>query len=238
MKKKYINKVNLVVLLIGLLFSLKGFSYSSEENCPRLLTHVDNLQFLRNYQDDISECWISIDNMNGYQNFIYRSYLVTSDGMLMVFNSYGEGPNSTHTGARVFYFFPREPFLNQTEVQKNLVSVQINSQLKFQFNTQELSLINQENFKVKTDAKISPKNKGGVEILKYNGVYLDGGFSLGRSPLENPESVSKFTNSRGQICRIKNKFIFDYKNDDIYIHGDEVLKEDVHLACPDFIWNL
>lgn len=222
--------------LLGLFFSITAMAYSAPENCPKKLTHVNNLQFSRAYQEDLSECWISIDNMNGYQKLIYRSYLITTDGLLMVFNSYGSGPNSTHTGARQYYFFPREVFTNEVDLQKDLVSVRLNSKLKFQFQTKVLNLVNQPEFKIKTDPKINRNNKGGVEILEYNGVYLDLGFSMGKSPSDNAEGKSLFKNQFGQACEVINKQIFDYKNDDNFLHGDNVLQATVQRICPEFKW--
>lgn len=235
MSTKILYKISLFLLLSFL--SHQASAYSTEENCPKKITSVNNLQFSRAYQDEIAECWISIDNMNGYQKLIYRSYLITSDGLLMVFNSYGSGPNSTHTGARMFYFFPREIFSNEVKLEKDLVSVRLNSKVQFQFQTKVLNLVDQENFKVKTDPKINRNNKGGVEIQKYDGVFLDVGFSMGKSPTDNPERFSVFKNQLGQSCQVLNKQIFDYKGDDNYLHGDNVLKATVERICPDFKWQ-
>lgn len=235
MKPSFFIKVCFIVCLV--LFSAKSKAYSPPENCPRKITSVNNLQFARTYQEDTSQCWISIDNMDGYKKLIYRSYLVTSDGLLMVFNSYGSGPNSSYTGARMFYFFPREIFTNEVALENNLVSVRLNSKLKFQFQTKVLNLVNQDNFKIKTDPKINRNNKGGVEVVQYQGVFLDVGFSMGKSPTDNPAGKSVFKNQFGQSCEVLNKQIFDYKGDDNYLHGDNVLKADIERICPDFKWQ-
>lgn len=235
MKPSFLIKVCFIVSL--LLFSMNSKAYSPPENCPKKITSVNNLQFGRSYQEDTSECWISIDNMNGYQKLIYRSYLVTSDGLLMVFNSYGSGPNSSYTGARMFYFFPRESFTNEVKLEKDLVSVRLNSKLRFQFQTKILNLVSQENLKIKTDPKINRNNKGGVEVLQYNGVFLDVGFSMGKSPTDNPDGKSVFKNQFGQNCEVINRQIFDYKGDDNYLHGDNVLRADIERICPDFKWQ-
>ena len=99
-----------------------------------------------------------------------------------------------------------------------------------------MNLVNQENFKVITDPKIHRKNKGGGEIKKYPGVYLDTGFSLGEAPTTYPERSSFFVNPQGQKCGVLNKQIFDYKNGEIYLQGDSVLKATVQRVCPEFIW--
>ncbi|MCK6598639.1 MAG: hypothetical protein L6Q37_09770 [Bdellovibrionaceae bacterium] len=231
------TKFRSYAFIFCLLFQLKLLAYSEPQNCQRWLTSLNNLQFLRNYQTDISSCWLSLDNMNGYTNFVYRSYLVTSDGLFLVFNSYGSGPNSTHTGAREFYFFPREPFRNDVEMDQDTVSIKINHLFKLQFETKVIRLVNQFNFKVKTDPKINRNNQGGVEILKYPGVYLDLGFSMGRSPSDDPQRKGVFKNDLDQSCTVQNKDIFDYKEGDSVLQGDNVLKETVSKICPDFLWK-
>lgn len=236
MRNKIFTIVFFIVLL--LLTSFKADAYSEPENCPRKITRFNNLQFTRNFHEDIYECWISIDNSKAYLNLIYRSYLITTDGLLMVFNSYGSGSSSTHTGARMFYFFPREVFTNEVQLGNDAVSIKLNQKLKFQFRTKTLNLVNQENFKVKTDPKISRNNRGGVEILKYNGVYLDVGFSMGMAPSDKREGVSVFKNQFGQSCQVTNNQIFDYKDDENYLHGDNVLKGTVARLCPDFKWSI
>lgn len=222
---------------ILILFPKDSIAYSSAESCPKQITHIDNLQFSRAYQEDLAECWISINDMNSYINLVYRSYLIASDGLLMVFNSYGTGPASTNTGARHYYFFPREVYFNEVSLHKDIVSVRLNKKLNLQFNTKSLSLINQAGFQVKTDLKVNRNNHGGVEVLNYDGVFLDLGFALGKSPAENPEGKSTFKNQFSQICEVRNRQIFDYKDNDSYLHGDRVLQSTVNKICPEFKWQ-
>lgn len=236
MDKKYGKNILKFISVLVLGFSSLSLGYSDPDKCPKKLTHFDNLQFGRSYQEETAECWISIDNMDAYKTLIYRSYLITTEGLLMVFNSYGKGPSSSFTGARMFYFLPREVFLNEISQKKNLLSVRLNSRLNLQFETKKLNLVNQENFKVITDPKITRKNNGGVEIKKYTGVYLDTGFSLGEAPTTNPERSSFFVNPQGQKCSVLNKQIFDYKNGEMYLQGDSILKATVQRVCPEFVW--
>jgi hypothetical protein len=211
-------------------------AYARPENCPKLMSHLENLQIVSSYESDRSECWFSIDDNNAYQTMIYRSYLLTSSGMLMVFNSYGNGPSSTHTGAREFFFFPREEFFNKIIVDTKALTIPINHLATFKFETTRLRLIEQPNLKFATDSKVNRQNRGGVEVIKYAGVYLDAGFQMGQSPTQNPENKSRFINPQKQICVVKNKDVFDYKNDDMFLRGDSVLKKTVQVLCPQFIW--
>src|SRR5687768_2155584 len=78
-------------------------SFSTE--CKEVSGYNDNLQFSRERSSD-GECWVSLHPRNGYVDLKYRDYLLSSSGLLLVFNSYGHGPESETTGAREFYFFP------------------------------------------------------------------------------------------------------------------------------------
>src|SRR3989338_6814810 len=76
--------------------------------CPRVdPSHVGNTQ---GYADGFrsGKCYVSIGSML-VTDLIYKAYGFFSDGMLMVFNSYGDGEDSNPnlTSAREFYFFPR-----------------------------------------------------------------------------------------------------------------------------------
>ena len=45
------------------------------------------------------------------KDLIYRSFIFTQDGQHLIFNSYGEGPPSTFTGARLFTYLIKSPSL-------------------------------------------------------------------------------------------------------------------------------
>src|SRR5579862_7388677 len=60
------------------------------------------------YADSLESgnCFVSIHPMAA--GMVYRDYAFFGDGMLMVFNSYGDGDgNPNLTSAREYYFFPR-----------------------------------------------------------------------------------------------------------------------------------
>lgn len=225
-----------IVVLCILMNSVSGFAYSTPEDCQYRLTQLDNLQFSNQYQKKYAECWFSVHPINAYVDLVYRDYLITSQGLLFVFNSFGHGSDSKTTGARNYYFFPRETFKGDIELAQDKVSIRVNSKLTLQFETKNLYLLNTENITFKNYRAINPKNAGGVEVLRYNGVYLDTGFMMGESPTSVPTLKSMFKNQFGQKCSVQNQLIFDYKDGEAILINEDALHRIVANQCPKFKW--
>src|SRR5690348_13146670 len=85
-----------------------ALSYASgpQRNCQESLTSIGNVQAFQLPMAK-GECSVSIRTVKYSSDLIYRDYLAFTNGLLLVFNSYGEGDEQTHTGAREFYFLPR-----------------------------------------------------------------------------------------------------------------------------------
>lgn len=225
------------MLFFGILIqSSASFGYARREDCTYQITHRDNLQFSRQYQEDRAECWHSVHPMDGYESLTYRSYLITSDGMFFVFNSYGQGSDSKTTGARTYYFFPREIYQGDVALTDAQASIRVNSKLTLQFETKNLYPLNNQNIIFKNYTSINPKNAGGVEVVRYNGVYLDTGFMMGKSASSVPTLKSMFKNQFGQKCSLQNQLIFDYKDEDAILKHETVLHRIVAAQCPSFKW--
>ena len=224
-------------LVFGIILnSASSFAYSTPDDCQYQITQRNNLQFSMQYQKDRAECWFSIHPMNGYEDMLYRSYLITSQGLLFVFNSFGQGSDAKTTGARLYYFFPREVFKGGVELTNEKASVRVNSKLTLQFETQNLYPLNTDNIVIKNYTSITPKNAGGVEVLRYNGVYLDTGFMMGKSANSVPTLKSMFKNQFGQKCSVQNQLIFDYKGGDVILVNESALHRIVAAQCPSFKW--
>lgn len=227
------------MIFIGVLaHATPSFGYSRPEDCTFQITHRDNLQFSRQYKKDRAECWHSVHPRNGYETLTYRSYLLTSDGMLFIFNSFGNGNEAKTTGARAYYFFPREDhYISEAILTDEQAAIRLNSKLTLRFETKNLYVLNNESLVVKNYTSINPKNAGGVEVLRYNGVYLDAGFMLGKSTTSVPTLKSMFKNQFGQKCSVQNQVIFDYKEGDAILKHDTVLHRIVAAQCPKFRWK-
>ncbi|MFZ4403487.1 MAG: hypothetical protein ACOYOK_05235 [Pseudobdellovibrionaceae bacterium] len=208
--------------------------------CKNEVKYIDQvrLQTLYSQQDGI--CYLSVNPVFN-QKLIYRSYLFSSEGLLMVFDSYGEGPESETTAAREFYLFPRrlkQPQY-QIDVQKNTLSVQSISGLSFLFSGQKPGFLGIAPGKVSIDPEIVPSKKGGLEFLDFQGILLDVGYARGRSPSEASQNQSLFRDAQNNQCRVKNSQIFSYKNSDVYFKfSDEELLLFLKDNCPKLnLWS-
>lgn len=189
------------------------------------------------YADSLGSgiCYVSIDPMST-PGLVYRSYVFFSDGLLMVFSSYGDGEgNPNMTSAREFFFFPRRvaPDLAM-DPKAGTVSVRMSDGGRADFDPATAQLSGFERGAVAVSPKIDPALRGGVEIPRYAGLMLDAGFRLGESPSGRPAAESTFRDAEGRTCTVKNSDLFSYAS-----NGNHALKfTDVQLsawlptACP------
>lgn len=195
-------------------------------------THVGSTQI---YLGDLGDkCFISINPMAS-TNLVYRSYAIFDDGLLMAFNSYGDGEDvSRLTGAREFYFFPRTGKLSVTgdEAAGTITAVMANGDtLVFNANTSEPVSFGRGT--VKTANRVAPDNAGGIEIPSYNGLILDTGFRQGGSPAGRRGATSVFRDASGGSCTVTNSEIFEYAGGEHWLkHNDKELREFLRGRCP------
>ncbi len=147
-------------------------------------------------------CYVSIDPMST-PGLVYRSYVFFGDGLLMVFNSYGDGEGIPNlTSAREFFFFPRRnaPELNMDQ-KAGTISVRMSDGGRADFDPAAAGLSGFERGAVTVAPKIDPASRGGVEIPRYAGLMLDSGFRLGESPSGRPGRVLDVPRRRGpDVC--------------------------------------
>jgi hypothetical protein len=210
--------VSLVFLGLGLSFSFTASWAADATTCPNKVERHGSIQV----QQDLSNnnvCFVSVGNFKT-EGGVYRNYLFTSDGELMVFNSYGWGNDSDDTAAREFFFFPRSSNLafNWNEQSRQL-EVTGASGDQFFFDYEEAQLVSMSKAQVQLAADVSKTNKGGVEILKYQGLMMDGGFKIGSAPTSSRSGNSVFKDSVGATCTVKNTALFTYESD-----GDVIFK--------------
>lgn len=180
-------------------------------------------------------CYVSIDPMST-SGLVYRSYVFFGDGLMMVFNSYGDGEgNPNLTSAREFFFFPRRGAPELTmDPKAGTVSVRMSDGGRADFDPATAQLSGLERGSAAVASKVDPANRGGVEIPRYAGLMLDSGFRLGESPSGRPAADSTFRDASGRTCTVKNSELFASLP-----HGDHAFKfTDAQLsawlgtACP------
>ncbi len=219
--------------LFSLLFTLQAWG-AEPGTCPDILEKRGSIQLQQMMTND-GFCFLSVGNFKS-SGLVYRNYLFTSDGNLMIFNSFGWGDDSGSTGARDFYMFPR-PLAKATyqwndEARHLEVTDVTGGKSHFSYETAEL--IHMEKGQVTVDPKVHPDNKGGVEIRNYRGLLLDIGWAVGRSPTQNPSGWATFKDHKGQSCRVRNRDVFRYGSDgDVFFkYSDNDLARYLARVCP------
>lgn len=208
---------------------------ASATACPRVNpSHVDGTQ---GYADGLSDgtCFVSIGPMST-TNLIYRAYTVFSDGLLMVFSSYGDGEddNPNLTSAREFRFFPRLGALTlRMSKAAGTVDVVMANGVTLSIEPATAQIRSLERGSVTVSPRVDPAERGGVEITSYAGLVLDGGFRMGESPAGKPENDATFRDAQGHTCTVKNKEIFTYAGGDHdFKYTDAQLKAWLAARCP------
>jgi hypothetical protein len=190
-------------------------------------------------QSEPKDCFMSALSVE-VPGLVYRSFLFTGHGELMIFNSYdGDVDSTASTGARVFYFFPR----NQTPDIEDIGNVVF---MKAAFAGLSLSIDYKTNavlgfngVEASIDPKVTPENQGGVEIKKSPTLWLDVGFSQGHDPTAEHNRIAVFHDLNGKTCKVKNSEIFTYlaDGDNTFKYSDDGLKQFLKSRCPSLTVN-
>jgi hypothetical protein len=144
-------------------------------------------------------------------DLVYRDYSFFDSGHFMVFNSLGEGPDATTTGARTYYLYPHlSDQMSVSQPDADTIVVQPASRQKFMFSASLGKLIEIENTKWAEDPEVRGDNNGGLEILQYPDLMMDSGWQLGNLPISLPDRLSEFKDAFGGSCKIKNNDLFNY----------------------------
>lgn len=205
------KSVSLVLLGLGLSICVNQASAADMTSCPDKVERRGSIQ-IQQYLTGSNVCFFSVGNhktMGG----VYRNYLFTSDGELMIFNSYGWGDDSSSTGAREFFFFPRSSSIsyNWNDESRQLEVTAVSGD-QFFFDYDEAQLTSMSKGQVQIASEVRKDNKGGVEILNYQGLLMDGGFKVGSAPTTSRNATSTFKDATGGTCTLKNSALFTYES--------------------------
>ncbi|MDE2292020.1 MAG: hypothetical protein KGL53_08050 [Elusimicrobia bacterium] len=209
-------------------------SFQAAASCPRVQPVLAG--GTQGYADQLASgpCFVSITpaDTNG---LVYRDYAAFSDGMLLVFNSFGDGQDtSKYTGAREFYFFPRRqaPTLAIDPAAPSVaVTMADGGRLTFDPATAQPTSVDRGS--VTAAPRVERGNKGGVEFPSYAGLMLDAGFRMGELPSMRPDAESVFRDANGNACAVKNSEVFAYAGGDRSFRFDDAgLKAFLAKRCP------
>jgi len=199
---------------------------------------VDQVRAQSIWNAESGVCMVSVDPFTTH-DLVYRGFLFNEDGLMMVFNSFGDGPDSESTGARDFYLFPRRagqvpPAFRPG--QGNTLDVRLAGGRVMTFEGKDVSVRSLEDAEISVDPKVSPGNEGGVEIRILRGLLLDCGFRLGGQPESVASRTSVFRDPKGRSCKVENREIFAYQEGGdvrLRFRTDVALAEFLDWRCPD-----
>lgn len=220
----------LVLFALGFVQNALGESLRNEP-CNEVFKVIGGFQY--HQMPSRQDCLLSVHPLI-VEDLRYRDYLFSSSGELMVFNSYGEGNDSTHTGARVYTFFPRHGGLSFQELESEVWVHMPNPNLEFGFSVKKAALVAAKGAEIFEDYNVTPENKGGLEVRIQTGIMLDSGFALGKDPRSNLTGTSKFVDPHGNQCEQKNSDLYDVvdEGDLVLKRSDEELKSYLLKVCP------
>lgn len=208
-------------LILNLLMFWGVANAQDPAHCPYIVERYEGTQIQQLWADGSQSCFLSVSPLDAYVDLIYRDHLFSTDGLFMVFNSYGPGPESETTGAREFYMFPRP--LNKFEFRWNrdaqeLEVIHVTGD-KFIFDARKARLKSISRTTVTVADYVEKGNRGGIEISNFPGLLLDGGFNIGSAPTGSSSGNSVIKDARGQSCKLQNHELFKYTSD-----GDVILR--------------
>ncbi len=205
--------------------------------CSEYFTRAGAFSYQRLLSAD-GLCFLNVDPFE-INNFVYRSYLSSSNGTFMVFNSYSpkEGPGTT--GARVFIFFPRQRPLEMKLLKDRSVLQLATPGFEIHYSLAQTQVIGMKGGKVSEAKTVSPSNQGGVEFSHVKTLYLDLGFTMDHDPSTEPARISRFTDHLGKTCDIVNRelFLASASGNTSFRFSDAELKTFLAQRCPNLEMN-
>ncbi len=226
-----LNKISFLLIILSLQTALSV-------ECIDLYQSKEQIQVQQlKTRDDF--CLLSVLPRNAYIDLIYRSYVFSSKGSLLVFNSFGEGPDENEvTGAKEFYFFPRlnkNQFFEWVKTEKNeFLSIQTNHYFNILINARSGLINSISHAKILIDPEVRPDNQGGVRIKPLTGLIYELPFIKGRAPSSQPKTRGVFTDANGQSCAVKVSELFnkDSSGEVYFKMTDYALKQFLKIKCP------
>lgn len=185
--------------------------------CQSFAETRGGISLQRIWLEQAGVCMLSVSPADAYKTMVYRDYVLTEDGMFMVFNSYG---TDGQFGVRDFFLFPRQQ--NTIDYQWSADGTELTMKHvtgdRFVFDVNKAMLKSVSGATKVVVDKVSPNNKGGVSIIGYQGQILDVGFALNQDPAMYRNGKSTLTGQQ-RNCSLRNQDIFNYMSD-----GDVIFK--------------
>lgn len=227
-------KTLLLTLLIGLLTSTQTFADFSRAKCNEVLTGNDVIQINRQWDPLTRHCFVSVSPRK-ITDLKYRDFYFDNTGLFMVFNSYGNGPDSQMTATRMFYLFPTvEDYPDYSFEPNGDVVVKLVSGHQFRVSGKDFSILSLSDGHIQ-EKPLATNNKGGVELQLTRGFWLDGGFKLGGTALDKPDNHSVFHSATSaSTCTLTNSLFLRYASDgNFYMRYEgDTFNKFITQKCP------
>ncbi len=224
---------------LGLLFlSLSAKAEFTNQKCSHVLTGSGEIQINRQWDTETGVCFVDIHPRN-VANMKYRDYYFDNRGNFMIFNVYGNGPDSEMTAARDFYIFPIINDYPDYSIEENGdVVVKMVSGHLFKISAKDFSIVSITPGTF-IEKALSPNNNGGVEINLQTGYWVDGGFKKGGLRMSNPKRPSTVKTSKSTAsCKLLNKDFLNYTDEYNFVfkYEKDSLTEFLKTKCPALIF--
>ncbi|MFN8791956.1 MAG: hypothetical protein ACK5Y2_10930 [Bdellovibrionales bacterium] len=232
-----------ILLLAAITFTIlssprQGLASADQKDlaalCPRRLESFGNLQVQQTLSQDQTVCYLGFHPRDAYLTLIYRDYLLTSDGSLLVFNSLSPDEGPTSHGAREFFLY-QDSFRGYSwTLSGDTLEVKGWGGRTLKFSTQDAQMIEVEGARIKVDPEVHPRNQGGFEILSSNFFFVDAGFKLGGAPSIDRKRSATLQNSKGDKCQLPNSQVFDVVNEVTSLKPQGELEKAAQKRCVSF----
>lgn len=227
---------NLPIAFTITFLSTIALSAGADDNppaCTENSASSGDVNAYRQYSPRSGKCIVSVHS--NADDKISRSYLFTNEGQVMVFNSHGDGPNSTHTSARVFFFFPRRNLPSVESRGDGQVAVTLANSQIIRFSPENTSIVGYTGGTVTEDSAVTFSNRGGIEFPSItSGIVLDCGWRLGETPIGRRSGSCEARDPAGTRCTIRNTDLFRFVGGEpIFKYAtDAELKTLLDRRCP------
>ncbi len=234
MNSYYFNFVR-TLTLANVLF-IVSLAQSAVPSCPDRLVGFENIQIQQLLSQDGKNCYLSIHPRDAYETFVYRDYLISHTGYMMIFNSYSAGKSlSASDGAREYFFLPApSPGFSWSLDQNGNLVIEGFAGRTLHFSLQTAQLVSISGAQIKLADQVLPGNRGGLEIIENDFLYLDAGFKFGDSPSSNQKAISRVINSKRQVCSLRNNQVYQYLNDSVFLKPIKDLEKKIKASCANF----
>lgn len=215
-----------------------GTQTATAQTCNEGVQTFDNTQLQTQKVD--GSCYLSV-HPRIISDLLYRDFLFDDRGLFMLFDSYGQGPESQTTAAREFLFFPRKTNLSYTyQAETKRVLVTSPSGKVFTFDAVKSVLLSVSGTTLNLTYDVVPERRGGMEVVTTDNLYLEGGYKRGQAPSQNPKNKIYFVDAAKNSCQVYNGDVYEYDSDQdsTFRFNDAELKSFLSSRCPKLKFSL